>query len=650
MSSSHLTALPNGYRLQEYELQSVLGQGTFGITYKAFDTQSKRFVAIKEYFPREFSARDKGSTVLASGSRSDVESFDWGLTRFVDEAKTLARFDHPNLIAVRRFFQSNGTAYLVMDYCDGEPLDVMLEQEVKLDEARIKKFLMPLLDGLELVHATDVIHRDIKPGNIFIKSDGTPVLLDFGAARQDLSSHSRSVTSLATPGYAAVEQYATRGRLGPWTDIYGLGATLYRCVTGVKPQGALDRQLEDELEPAAKLAKDHYSAAFLKAIDWSLAVRSEQRPQSIKQWREKLLASAPAQSMPVTGIAGTAAGPGIHTGMPAGVTATAPNKKPQKFLLFALAAIVSIFVLAKIFSHTGSDVIESEPISEIAAAEAPPDEAPVPELILPDAPVPAPEAAVPAGKQNVTDFMYGEALYTGQIVDGVPEGKGEIRWSNGLVDKGRFSAGQLNGKGTRTWPGGNKHVGNFLNGDCSGFGTTYYPQGSRFEAIWVDCGTGEGTYYDKNGEAFPRTCRDGNCSFKSVEAAAPVPAPAPAPAAPSVQNVTNMAYRGGTYSGAVIDGVPNGRGEYRYGNGTLDKGEFVQGNLHGKGSRVWSNGVKHVGQFSNDVCYGDGVQYYSDNSKFDAKWTDCKNGEGIYTFADGTVGRSKLTDGKWFNY
>jgi hypothetical protein len=537
-----------------------------------------------------------------------------------------------------------------MDYCDGEPLDVILEREITLDEERIMKFLEPLLDGLELVHATDVIHRDIKPGNIFIKSDGSPVLLDFGAARADMSSHSRSVTSLATPGYAAVEQYATRGRLGPWSDIYGLGATLYRCVTGAKPQGALDRQLEDELEPASKLAQGKYSANFLHAIDWSLGVRSEQRPQSIKLWREKLFATSVTEKVADNAYAAPVKPP-FQQPVATVPASSSSNNTPRIIAIVAFAVIAIIFLLAKALnSEQPDDMVFDAATAEAPAAEAPAAEAPAaeaPPAEAPPAPVPAAEAPlIPPSpdKQYVTNFVYGDGVYTGQVVDGVPEGKGEYSGSNGLVDKGRFVRGQLNGKGTRTWATGNKHIGNFLNGACSGFGTTYYPGGAKFEAMWVDCGTGEGTFFEKNGSSWGRSCREGTCIAKSDEAPS-----APAIAASAEQYVTNMAFRGGTYTGMAIDGVPNGKGEYRWNSGTIDKGNFVQGALSGRGTRIWSNGVKHIGQFANDICSGDGIQFYTNNSKFDAKWTDCQSAEGNYIFENGVVERSKLIDGKWVN-
>ena len=182
-----------------------MGQGGFGITYLATDTNLGRKVAIKEYYPREYATRDGTLTIRAAGNDEDRETFKWGLTRFLEEARILARFEHPNIIAVRRFFEGNGTAYLVMDYCDGEPLDEIIKRDGPLSKGRLDLILFPLLDGLEQIHGTNFLHRDIKPANIYIRTDGSPVLLDFGAARQETGNHSRSVTSLATAGYAAVE-------------------------------------------------------------------------------------------------------------------------------------------------------------------------------------------------------------------------------------------------------------------------------------------------------------------------------------------------------------------------------------------------------------------------------------------------------------
>jgi formylglycine-generating enzyme required for sulfatase activity len=280
-----LRALPRGFKISDYLIDGVLGQGGFGITYLAVDTMLDRRVAIKEYYPREFAVRDGERTILPAGSVEDRETFEWGRARFLEEARILARFEHPNIIAVKRFFEANGTAYLVMDYCDGESLDEIVKRDGPLDPERLNALLLPLLDGLEQVHATNFLHRDIKPANVYIRSDGSPVLLDFGAARQEVVGLSRSVTTLATPGYAAFEQYSTKGKQGPWTDIYGMAATLYRAVTGEKPQDSPDRMLDDTLQPASELAGGRFSASLLSAIDKGMAVRPVDRPQSVKEWR-----------------------------------------------------------------------------------------------------------------------------------------------------------------------------------------------------------------------------------------------------------------------------------------------------------------------------------------------------------------------------
>ena len=284
VNDQHRNALPGGYRLENFRLESVLGHGGFGITYRALDEDLQQVVAIKEYLPREVAFRDRDSTVVPL-SESDRETFEWGLERFLDEARTLARFRHPNIVGVRRFIRANGTAGLVMDYCEGGALESVLVREGTLPPERLEAMLVPLLDALEVLHTAGVTHRDIKPGNIYLRDDGSPVLLDFGAARQALAQHSRSVTAMATPGYAAFEQYSTKGKQGPWTDIYGLGATLYRCVTGQRPPDASDRMLEDELVPTVEMASARYPKPLLQQIDAALKLRPEGRPQSILEWR-----------------------------------------------------------------------------------------------------------------------------------------------------------------------------------------------------------------------------------------------------------------------------------------------------------------------------------------------------------------------------
>ena len=294
---SFLKSLPDNFQLHEFKLERFLGQGGFGITYLALDMNLMQQVAIKEYYPREFANRDSTFTIHAVGNSEDKDTFSWGLKRFLDEARVLAQLSHPNIISIKRFFEANGTAYLVMEYCDGNPLDEIIRDHGPLNQSELNDILFPLLDGLEHVHAKAFLHRDIKPANIFIKRNGSPVLLDFGAAKHEMTSHSKSVTSLATAGYAPFEQYSTKGKQGAWSDIYGLAATIYRAISGIKPQDAPDRMLEDTLEPASELLRGKFSPNDLIALDKALSIRPEARPQTIFEFRNLI---NPKQGLEIT--------------------------------------------------------------------------------------------------------------------------------------------------------------------------------------------------------------------------------------------------------------------------------------------------------------------------------------------------------------
>ena len=288
-----LNALPQGHRLQEYELVRVLGFGGFCMTYLGFDHNLSKTVAIKEYLPSDIATRTGDNSVVPQASQFQ-DDFEWGLERFLDEARTLARFDHRNIIKVYRFFEAHGTAYIVMEYAEGETVSAFLERKGTLKESELKAILYPLLDGLEVVHEADFLHRDIKPGNIIIRDeDNSPVLLDFGSARQAMGAKSRSVTSIITPGYAPIEQYSSRGDQGPWTDIYALGGVCYRALTGEVPDDATDRVRNDPLIPVVECCAGQVSSGFLSAIDWALVVDESDRPQSIGAWRTALEEETP---------------------------------------------------------------------------------------------------------------------------------------------------------------------------------------------------------------------------------------------------------------------------------------------------------------------------------------------------------------------
>ena len=250
-----------------------------------------RLVTIKEYFPSDLAARGENLVAMPRDPDS-VADYDWGLTRFIDEAQTLARFDHPNIVKVYRYFRANDTAYMVLHFEEGQSLKAWLRSLGRHPRQReIDGFVEPLLEALETIHASDFLHRDIAPDNIIIRKDGSPVLIDFGSARGDIASRSRTVSALVKPGYSPYEQYAENGvKQGPWTDIYALAATLYHAIAGKRPPDAPSRVVKDELVPARDAALASYRAGFLAAIDKALALDTDRRPQSIAAWRGDLLA------------------------------------------------------------------------------------------------------------------------------------------------------------------------------------------------------------------------------------------------------------------------------------------------------------------------------------------------------------------------
>ena len=288
-------ALPRGYALHEYRIESVLGAGGFGLTYLATDSNLSLKVALKEYLPSDFAARNEDSTVQPKPGEA-AESFQWGLQRFMSEAKTLASFRHPNIVRVMRFFEANRTGYMVMEFVEGKPLPDWIGPRRPLPQQTLQALVAPLLDGLEVIHKAGYLHRDIKPANIFMREDGSPVLLDFGSARE-LKGGNQELTAVVSPGYAPLEQYHTQGRQGAWSDLYALGGVMYWMLTGNKPVEAAARVRQDIMPPAVKAADGRgYAPEFLGAVDWALKPNDEERPQSVAEFKRRLAGMQSAAS------------------------------------------------------------------------------------------------------------------------------------------------------------------------------------------------------------------------------------------------------------------------------------------------------------------------------------------------------------------
>lgn len=287
-ASIYRNALPLDKMLLEYRLEAVLGAGGFGMTYLARDTNLEKRVAIKEYLPCDLAVRALDGSIVPVNTNSEY-NYKWGLDRFIQEARTLARFGHPNIVRVNRYFEANGTGYMVMDYEAGESLAQYLKRNPMPDEAVLKKIVMPILDGLQAVHQAGFLHRDIKPSNVFIRDNGTSLLLDFGAARLTTTDAEKTMTAVLTPGYAPLEQYTKEGNQGPWSDIYALAGVLYRAVVGQNPPDAVSRMKSDSVSLALAATRHRYSERFLNSVDWGIALEERMRPQSVAVWREMFL-------------------------------------------------------------------------------------------------------------------------------------------------------------------------------------------------------------------------------------------------------------------------------------------------------------------------------------------------------------------------
>lgn len=360
--------------LEEFIIEEKLGQGGFGIVYLAHDTHFDVKRVIKEYFPTQLAFRDSTLTIQPISEANQEENvFRIGLDRVIEEARVLAKFEHPGIVKVHRYFEKNGTAYIVMQYVSGKSFKEYVDTQGCLTEAQLTPMLNELFSGLSMVHKGDILHRDIKPDNIIIRDDTQQaVLIDFGAARQNISKSATAATGFFSAGYTPVEQVTTSGKMGPWTDIYALAATLYFAVTGEKPVASLDRITRDNLVPAVIAGKDRASQTFLQAIDWGLEVFSENRPQNIEEWQaafndaektQLYTLQARQQAMNDATVVKTKK---LHA-TPATKAENRSEENPAKSHLFAIvfgvAALIILSVVAAKFYFTAGSVDEVSNVS-----------------------------------------------------------------------------------------------------------------------------------------------------------------------------------------------------------------------------------------------------------------------------------------------
>ena len=286
--------LPVGFVLRDYKIIQTIGRGGFGITYLAEEEITERLVVVKENYPAEVSFRDMNSYEVTPSGRDRKESYDWALTRFLDEAKVLARLNHPNIVPIRNAFKALGTAYYVMPHVEGTELHKAAPAPDTITAKWLQPVLEKLLSALDYLHAQGLIHRDIKPTNILVTKSGEPILIDFGTARAQESTHTH--TKIGTPGFMPFEQFSAKGKRGPWTDLYALGATCYHLITGQVPPDAIERMMDDEYLPLAGMAElsTRFPQSLLSSIDKALNMPARERWQNAQEWLTALHVQEPA--------------------------------------------------------------------------------------------------------------------------------------------------------------------------------------------------------------------------------------------------------------------------------------------------------------------------------------------------------------------
>ncbi|HEC18273.1 MAG TPA: serine/threonine protein kinase [Gammaproteobacteria bacterium] len=279
-------ALPPGTQLEHYRIDSTLSAGGFGLVYLATDLQSDTQIVIKEYMPNKLAQRLPDGFVMPQGE-AQQEHHNEGMRLFLQEAAALIKLKHTNIVRVLNFFRANGTVYMVMEYRPGKNLQHYIKKRGgNLSETFLRTVFPPLLEGLKLVHETGFLHLDIKPGNIHLCPGGVPLLLDFGAVHPRNSSRKLQITQVVTAGFSPMEQYNLGGYVGPWTDIYAIGATMRACIEGSAPLSAKERYEKDTLRPATNAFKRRYSAKLLEALDWAMEMDPLLRPQTVEEFIE----------------------------------------------------------------------------------------------------------------------------------------------------------------------------------------------------------------------------------------------------------------------------------------------------------------------------------------------------------------------------
>ncbi|MBV2119981.1 MAG: serine/threonine protein kinase [Candidatus Thiodiazotropha sp. (ex Ctena orbiculata)] len=288
-------SMPEGTEIDCYVIMKVVASGGFSLIYLAEDEDTQDEVIIKEFLPKKLARRASNGKVVPLEDKQ-VDNFNRSLRLFYQEAKVLASLRHPNIVQVRGFFLANNTGYLVMDHERGKNLASYIKKRSgSLSTRFIMTVFPPILDALSLIHSRNLLHLDIKPSNIHLRTGGNPLLLDFGAVHEVRNEGTRT-GRVVTTGFSPVEQYYQSGNVGPWSDVYAIGASMRACLDGKAPPSAIERHAKEKLKPAARIYRRRYPAAMLEAIDWAMEVGYEKRPQNARELLDALQSNNPIES------------------------------------------------------------------------------------------------------------------------------------------------------------------------------------------------------------------------------------------------------------------------------------------------------------------------------------------------------------------
>ena len=649
MSIDNVQALPLGTQLGDYRLDAVIGQGGFGITYRAFDGQLAKVVAIKEYLPVEFAVR-RGGEVVPRGARF-ADDFAWGRERFLDEARALARFRHQHIVPVLRFLEANGTAYTVMEFEDGKSVGELLrEPGSRLPPDDVRRLAEGLLSGLGAVHAQGFLHRDVKPSNIIIRRDGVPILIDFGAARQAIGGRTRTLTGVLTPQFAPIEQYALDGKQGPWSDIYSAAAVLHLAIVGEPPPEAASRVHSDPYRPLARSQADRFDQPFLAAVDKALAFSPDERPQTIKEWRALFGVSlafahdAPTQRME------TQAAPRLGGVDRAKDERLPPVRTPPPRRNLGLPVAIGVLVVALAglglwrFLPQTSEAPPSAPAPPANAAPPPTPATPPPQASAGPTPSPsAPQAAAPAPKPpaakpaptptpvvtptpaatpaplptpSLTPASTAQKALVDQAQRAATEARTVYDKAKEAADAARTMAGEARIAAARaarsglenatrlTTDDGASYVGQVNDGQRQGLGVAEAKDGDRQAGEWKDnVLSGLGTERLSDGLSYQGQWRGG------------------VPAGLGVRDRASD-HAEGNFAGGQMEGFGTRRNLAE--PAVTLSGEWHGDALDGPGVEVLPNGERYEGQFRGGKRQGYGQVIGADGKPQSGKWEDGK--------------------------